>query len=138
MGLLSKIIKKEASPEVAARIRNSECGQACANAFCKFFVAGDAHFQWLMADSKNRGFSIIVNKYGVKLIWVPVPGHGERTEGLGFGASGYEDLPNKEYVVAFVQYLYDQITDACPGVIIKKIDDDALYIKLADNVKKGW
>lgn len=138
MSLLSKIIKKEASPEIVARIRNSECGQACANAFCKFFVAGDTHFQWLMVDSKNRGFSIIVNKYGVKLIWVPVPGHGEQTEGLGFGASGYEDLPNKEYVAAFVQYLYDRITNACPDVIVKKIDDDALYIKLADNVKKGW
>ena len=137
MGLMELFSKKGASPEVAARIRNSECGQSFANTFCKFFVAGDAHFQWLMVDSKNRGFTVKVYKYGVELIWVPVPGHGERTEGWSFGASGYEDLPNREYVTAFVQYLYDGIKNGCPDVIIKKLDD-SFYIKLADNVKKGW
>ena len=51
MGLMELFSKKGASPEVAARIRNSECGQSFANTFCKFFVAGDAHGLWWTAKT---------------------------------------------------------------------------------------
>ena len=146
MSLLSKIIKKEASPEIVARIRNSECGQACANTFCRIFSKGDSHVQWLMANSKKRMLTMKIMKDGVHLIQI------DRTQGRStdygydyevgreswsFGASGYEDLPNKEYVTAFVQYLYDRIENECPNVELSK-KDNYIYVTLADNVKKGW
>lgn len=142
MGLFGK---KEASPEIVERIRNSECGQLFASNFCKFLSAGDEYFQWLMANSKYRGIEIEVLTNGVRLVRFDTS-QGRPTEygydydvsreGWSFGAEGYEDLPNKEYVRAFQQFLFEQITDRCPDVTVKK--DKKLYIRLKDNVKKGW
>jgi len=35
----------KASPEIVARIRNSECGQLFANNICKFLSVGDPYYQ---------------------------------------------------------------------------------------------
>lgn len=144
MGLFGK---KEASPEIVARIRNSECGQVCAKTFCKIFSVGDPHIQWLMANSGKRMLTMKIRKDGIELIQIdrsqgrPAE-YGGYTyevgrEGWSFGGSGYQDLPNKEYLTAFVQYLYDQIKYECPKVNVSK-ENDYIYITLADNVKKAW
>lgn len=130
MGLFDKIIKKEASPEVVARIHNSECAQECVKTFCKIFSEGDSHLNWLMANSKKRMLTMKIMNDGVYLIQI------DRTQGRptdyggydysvgreswSFGASGYSDLPSKEYLTAFVQYLYVQIKNKCPDVELSK------------------
>lgn len=145
MGLLG-LFKKEASSEVVDRIRNSECGQRCADTFCRFFSAGDSHIQWLMENDKMRMLTMKILKDEVQLIYID-KSQGRPTEygydytagreNLRFGAWGYEDLPNKEYVTAFIQYLYDQIKNNCPVVEVSK-KDNYIYVTLAGNVKKGW
>ncbi len=146
MGLFGFFGKNEVSPEMVTRIRNSECGQLFAVNFCKFLSVGDPYYQWLMENSKYRGIKIEVLKNGVRLVRFDTS-QGQPTEygydydvsreGWSFGAEGYEDLPNKEYVQAFQQFLLEQITSKCPNVTVKN-GDKALYIKLADSVKKGW
>lgn len=57
-------------------------------------------------------------------------------KGWSFGASGYEDLPNSEYVCIFKEYLLETLRQNCPSIEI--ISGDNTYLKLAANAKKGW
>lgn len=146
MAFMSLFGKKEASPEVAVRIRNSKCGQVFADNFVKIFSKGDSHLQWLMANSRKRMLTMKILKEGVQLIQIDRSQGRSREYGWdyevgredwSFGASGYEDLPNKEYVTAFVQYLYDRVINECPDVEVSK-KDNYIYVTLADSAKKGW
>jgi len=146
MGLFGIFSENEVSPETVAHIRNSECGQLFANNFCKFLSVGDPYYQWLMGNSKYRGIKIEVFKNGVRLVRFDIS-QGRPTEygydydvsreGWNFGSVGYEDLPNKEYVQAFSQFLSEQITSKCPNVTVTR-NKTTLHIKLADSAKKGW
>lgn len=138
MGLFGN---KESYAEIESRIRNSEAAHLFANAFCNMLSQGDEHYGWLMANSKERMYKLEVFKNGVQLTSVEVNRNRLKAtgtydvdcEGWGFGASGYEDLPNSNYVYAFRSYLIEQIKANCPNITFT---DD--YIKLAETAKKGW
>lgn len=119
-------------------------GDGFAETFCKFFSGRNEHLLWLMTNSKERMFKIEVFKDGILLKQIEVSRarlkqtgtYDVDSEGWGFGASGYEDLPNSRYVSSFRQFLFGEIKDNCPAVIFT--DEVNGYLKLADNVKKSW
>lgn len=143
MGLFkSREEREQEAAEIEARIQNSECSQLFASAFCNFLNEGDEHFQWLMANSKERMYEIAVFKDGVQLKRIEVNqrrlketgSYDVDSEGWGFGASGFEDLPNGKFVSAFQSYLFNAIKRNCPHIKFVEYNK----IMLADNVKKGW
>lgn len=133
---------KESMEEITARVRNSECGQLFANAIAGFFTEGDAHYQWLMANSKERMYTLEVFKNGVRLKRVEVSRirlketgtYDVDSEVWGFGASGYSDLPNSRYVDALRNFIFESIKRSCPYIQI--VDNE--YIKLNPSAMKGW
>lgn len=144
MGLLSNLFggSSESREEVAQRIRNSECGQLFAEHFCAFFSPGGEQLQWLMANSKERMYKIDVFKNGVSLTQIEVNQRRLKatgtydvdSEGWSFGASGYADLPNSQYVSEFRSFLLSAIKENCPAITFT----DSNYIKLNEAIKKGW
>ena len=144
MGLLGGLFggSRESREEIEQRVQNSECGQLFAKYFCAFFNPGGEQLQWLMANSKERMYEIEVSKKGVSLKQIEVNRRRLKstgtydvdTEGWGFGASGYADLPNSRYVSAFRDFLFSTIKENCPAV--KFIDNEC--IMLNETVKKGW
>lgn len=134
--------KNREEMEIKERIQNSECTRIFVNAFCTFFNEGDEHYQWLLANSRERMYEFDVFRDGVVLKQVEVNrGRYKQTgtydvdsEGWGFGATGFDDLPNSKYVWEFKSVLLNAIKENCPNVVIT----DRKYIMLGDNAKKGW
>lgn len=106
------------------------------------FNAGGEEFQWLMENANERMVKLEFTKQGILLRKVEVNRHRLKetgtydveTTGLGFGASGYQDLPNGSFVSAFRSYIFDDMKINCPYITV---DADG-YVKLADNAKKKW
>lgn len=144
MGLLDSLFggSSESREEIAQRIQNSECGRLFAAHFCACFNPGGEQLQWLMANSKERMYKIDVFKNGVSLTQIEVNqrrlkatgSYEVDSEGWSFGASGYEDLPNSQYVSAFRSFLLSTMQENCSAITFT--DND--YIKLNEAVKKGW
>lgn len=143
MGLFkSKEERAQEAAEIEARIRNSDCAQLYARVICSFLNEGDEHYQWLMANSKERMYQIDIFKNGVALKKIEVNQRRYRetgtydvdSEGWGFGASGFEDLPNNSYLDAFKRYLLNEIKVNCPNIRFVEYNK----IMLAENVKRGW
>lgn len=143
MGLFkSREEKDREEMEIKERIRNSECTRIFVYAFSAFFNEGDEHYQWLLANSKERMYEFDVFRDGVILKQIEVNRdrykqtgtYDVASEGFGFGAAGFEDLPNSKYVWEFKWALLNAIKENCPNVVIT----DSKYIRLGDNVKKGW
>lgn len=88
---------KESMEEITNRVRSSECGRLFANAISTFFTEDDTHYHWLMANSKDRMYTLEVFKNGVRLGRVEVSRtrlketgtYDVDAESWGFGASGY-------------------------------------------------
>lgn len=137
MGLFGK---RESSEEIYQRISNSECADLFANVFKVILNEGDEHYQWLMQNSRERMFKLQVFREGVSIKYIEVSRsrlkqtgtYDVDEEGWGFGASGYQDLPNSSYVYEFKRYLIQQILSNCPNVSI--VDNE--YIKLKETAKK--
>lgn len=133
---------KESMEEITNRVRSSECGRLFANAISTFFTEDDTHYHWLMANSKDRMYTLEVFKNGVRLGRVEVSRtrlketgtYDVDAESWGFGASEYSDLPNSRYVDALRDFIFESIKNNCPNVQIV----DNKYIKLNPNVMKGW
>lgn len=146
MGLLSNLFggSSESREEIAQRIQNSECGQLFASHLCAMFNPGSSQLQWLMANSKERMYKLDVFKNGVSLTQIEVNQRRLKetgtydvdSEGWGFGASGYEDLPNSQYVSEFRSFLLSAMRENCPSITI--IFNGGDYIKLNEAAKKGW
>ena len=143
MGLFDSLFGGgEPQAEVEEKIKSSECGQLFANAFRQFFSPGGEQYQWLMANSKERMYRLEVFRNGVKLTQVEVNQFRYRKTGTydvdsqawSFGASGYADLPNGQYVNVFRSFLFQEIQANCPAIMIT----DNTYIKLNESAKKGW
>lgn len=141
MGLFGFGGTKESAEEIDARIRNSEAAHTFAMGFSKMLNEGDEHYQWLLANSKERMLKMEVFKNGIGITYVEVNRirlketgtYDVDKEAYTFGAAGYQDLPNSKYVYAFRRFLIDEITKNCPNVTFS---DD--YIKLKETAKKGW
>ena len=135
---------RESAEEIEARIRSSAAGQKFANAFCSMLSEGNEHYQWLMVNSKERMYRLNANKSGVQLQSVEVNyyrlketgTYDVNTETWGFGASGYEDLPNARYASALERYIIEQINSRCPN--ITTTFNDGWCIRLSETAKKGW
>ena len=143
MGLFrSREEREREAAEITERIRNSDCALLFARVICSFLNEGDEHYQWLMSNSKERMYQIDIFKDGVRLKRIEVNQRRLRetgtydvdTEGWGFGASGYEDLPNERYLAAFREYLLNEIKTKCPNIRFVEYNK----IMLANNVKHGW
>ena len=137
----SKEEKAREAAEIAERVRNSECTRMYINALCTFFNEGDEHYQWLLSNSKEHAYKLIVSKDGVLLQQMDFNHRRYKETGTytvsneryGFGASGFEDLPNSNYVYEFRKCLFEAITNKCHNV---KFAED--LILLSENAKKGW
>lgn len=143
MGLFGSLFgSSESYEEIEGKIYNSECGDLFATHFCKYFNAGDVHFQWLISNSKERMFKMEFYKEGVVLKQIEVSRRRLKETGTydvgsemwGFGASGYADLPNSQYVSVFRKFLLEQIEENCPDITVDNND----YIKIKETAKKGW
>lgn len=143
MGLLNNLFggSSESREEIAQKIQNSECGQRFAEHFCTLFSPGGEQLQWLMANSKDRMYRMEVFKNGVSLTQVEINQRRFKAtgtydvdrEGWSFGASGYADLPNSQYVNAFRSFLISTMQENCPSI---KFSDNNIFLNEA--IKKGW
>lgn len=143
MGLFrSSEDKAKEMAEIIERVENSECAAVFSRAICATFSEGGEYYQWLLANSKERHIKMDVYKDGVgfELIEVNHRRYKEtgtytvNTEGIGFGPSGYADLPNSKYKDVFERFLRDAIKENCPNVEFI----DYCRIKLKECAKKGW
>lgn len=134
----------ESADQIKEKIRNGEAGIAFANAICNMFSPGGNGYQWLMQNSKERHVQLSVSKSGVMLVFVEVNQYRYKQtgtydvdkKGFGFGASGYQDLPNSKYVNAFTLYLVEQLRTRCSGITCNNYS--GWIIKLEESAKKGW
>ncbi len=142
MGFISGLFGSgESREDIEQKIYSSEAGAVFSQYFCDAFNPGGDYYQWLIANSKERMYKIEFFKEGVQLTLVEVNRHRLKetgtynvdTTGVGFGASGYADLPNGQYVNVFRSFLISEIENNCPVTFV-----DGQYIKLNENVKKGW
>ena len=142
MGLFkSKEEKAEESKKITEAIRNSECANLFANVLCEMFNEGGDQYKWLLANSEERMVEISFAKNGVGLKQVEVNRirlketgtYDVSSQGFGFGASGYQDLPNSKYVWEFEFYIKEQMKKRCPNIYFTNN-----YIKLSNSAKKGW
>ena len=139
MGLFGN---KEPFGEVVARVENSDCAKLFSNVFCSFFNEGGDFLDWMMAKSKERMCKLVISKSGVlikrtevsRIRYKQTGTYDVDTNGWGFGPSGYQDLPNSDYVTAFKEFLTREIKENCP--YIKFVDYETIMI--ADNAKKSW
>ena len=138
MGLFGK---RESEEEIKVKIANSEMARVFANALCSRFQPDGEEYQWLRANIKERHCELAVDKEAVGIEKVEVNQQRYKQTGTysvdthwwGFGASGYENLPNGRYVSALREYLIMQIQQNCPDVAIGNNS-----IKLKSTVLKGW
>lgn len=134
----------ESADQIKEKIRNSEAGMVFANALCNMFSPGGNGYQWLMQNSKERFVRFDASKSGVTLVYVEVNRQRLKQtgtydvdkEGFGFGASGYQDLPNSKYVSVFKDFIVEQIKARCTD--INCFYSDGVVIKLEESAKKGW
>ena len=144
MGLFDSLLNRESEDEITYRVENGECAKLFRDIICEFFQEGNDRYAWLMANSEERMFKLEFFKNGVKMTHIEVNQTRFRKTGTfdvkvetwGFGASGYEDLPNGRYVYAFRRFILNGITERCPTVEIRDSNGD--YIALKRGVKKGW
>lgn len=123
-------------------VANSEVAALFAENICAMFNPGGEEYQWLMANSKERMVQLDFTKMGVLFTKIEVNQrrlketntYDVEKSGLGFGASGYQDLPNGKYVSAFRSFILNQIRTNCPNVTV----DTQNYVKLKETAKKGW
>lgn len=120
----------------------SEFAAKFAEYVCEMFNAGGEHFQWMMANSKERMFKLEFTKQGVLFKKIEVSRsrlketgtYDVASSGIGFGATGYQDLPNGKYVSAFRRYILEEVKKNCPYVTVDTND----YVKLSEDAKKSW
>ena len=125
-----------------AAIAQSEFAALFAQNVCQAFNPGGEHYQWMIANAKERMVKLDFTKQLVAFKKIEVNRHRLKENGtydvetsaIGFGASGYQDLPNSGYVSAFRSYIEAAIRENCPSVTI---DSDG-YIKVAPNAMKSW
>jgi len=121
---------------------NSEFAALFAQNICAMFSEGGDHFKWMIANSQERMVKLEFTAKGVLFRRIEVNRHRLKetgtydvdTSGLGFGASGYQDLPNGSYVASFRRYVLEEMKKNCPHVTV----DADNYVKLAATAKKSW
>ena len=142
MGLFDSLFGSgESREDIEKKIYNCEASAVFSLYFCAEFNPGGDYYQWLIANSKERMYKIQFLKEGVHLTLIEVNRlrlkqtgtYDVDTTGIGFGASGYADLPNGQYVSAFRSFLISEIENNCPVTFV-----DGQYIKLNESAKKGW
>ncbi len=144
MGLLDKLFgSSEPAENVWEIIENSECGQLFASHFIEALNPGGDDYQWLMQNSKERMIKPDFFKEGVRLTYVEVNPRRNRETGtydvdvraIGFGASGFADLPKSSYVHTFRSFILKSIEKNCPNI---ELISDGAYLKLKASALKGW
>ncbi len=126
------------------KIARSEVSLMFAEHICGLFSEGGDYYQWLMVNTKERHIRMDFTQRGVSCQKIEVNRHRlqetgtyvEDEEGFGFGASGYQDLPNGKYVQAFRRYILKELTTRFPYIIINNADCDC--IKISESAKKSW
>ncbi len=136
--------QRETMPQKPAEelMANSEVAALFAKDICAKFNPGGEEYQWLMTNSKERMVELDFAKEGVLFKKIEVNQRRLKETGtyevekliLGFGVSGYQDLPNGKYVSSFRSYILNRIRTDCPNVTV----DTQNYVKLKETAKKGW
>lgn len=123
-------------------IAQSEVASLFATTICSAFNAGGEYFQWMIANSKERMVKLEFTKQGILIQRVEVNRNRLKetgtynvdSSGIGFGASGYQDLPNGKAVSAFRNYILEEINQNCPYATASTDG----YVKLDESAKKSW
>ncbi|MBQ6543763.1 MAG: hypothetical protein IJL77_05180 [Clostridia bacterium] len=143
MGLFkSKEEKAEEARQIKETIRNSECAHLFADALCGMFSEGGDQYKWLIANSKERMCQLFFSKEGVSIKRIEVNRirlketgtYDVDSQGWGFGASGFQDLPNSKYVWEFEWFVKEKIKECCPNIELR----EGNYVALKESAKKGW
>lgn len=140
MGLFNKA-PKESDEEIRARISNNPVARTIANHFVSSFYEDGEYLNWLKANYKRRAIQFKCYKTGVLIEFLDFSIRTKDNNGtyvvnkqaISFNGLGAEDLPNNGYVTFLSKYLNDAINENCPLV-----KNNGSFLKLADNVMKGW
>lgn len=126
------------------KIAQSEVSLMFAEHICGLFREDGDYYRWLMVNTKERHIRMDFTRQGVHCQKIEVNRYRlqekgtyvEDEDGFGFGASGYQDLPNGKYVQAFRRYILKALTTRFPYLVINNADCDC--IKISESAKKSW
>ena len=136
---LSENGQQTQTPEI--KMEESKVAVLFAEVICTKFSQGGEFFQWMIMNSKERMVKLDFSTKGVLFTKIEVNRQRvkdtgtydvEKT-GLGFGASGYQDLQSR-HVYDFQRFIISEIKEKCPNVSV----DENNYVKLLEIAKKSW
>lgn len=155
MGLFSRNKEnyQERIASILARLEKNECAQLFSEHICSLFSPNTECLRWLL-DAERHHFEIEVETQGVTLVECDFTRQAmnDFKEGLiascksdyaswGFGASGYQDLPDHDWAVAFKEYLLDEVRKNCRTIEVGNgglISVSKEHIQELENAKKSW
>lgn len=133
---------KESYQEIYTRIKSSEAGEVFLKHFINELSPGEEWYSYLIADAAKRNVFLSFEKKGVIVEFLNFRLRGstytEKSSEIGFGASGYADLPNSDYVMAFYNFIKDSLALECPHLTVKSGNGWQIVIGINESAKKGW
>jgi len=139
MGLFNRQ-PKESFEEIQNRVNNSEASKAFLNEFINHLNIGSDWCNFLLGNSKKRSVFLKVEKRGIVVEFLDFSNRNNYTvdkKVYGFGASGFTDLPNFNYVIALEKYLVAELEKSCPHLEVR-LSDSSIVIKFKENTKTSW
>lgn len=141
MGLFSKK-PKETPEEIRSKIENSETSKVFLSLLTEMLSPGKEWYQYLISDTRNNRISLKFYKKGINIEFLNMSrSYFKNNEtytvdktGIGFGSSGYADLPNSSYVYPFEKFIIDGLKNNCPFLEI----NSGNFISMKETEKKGW
>ncbi len=127
--------------EIKEKVVNSTCTAAFTHQLIHAFSPEGEQYQWMLANRKERYYSIDFNQTGVLLTWIEVNRRNKDNayvvdrNGWGFGATGYADLPNRKYVDEFKAHIISKMKQSCPNVEFFNNDN---CIRLKESAFVQW
>lgn len=136
---------KETTDEIKSRIENAEASKVFLEHFVTRFSPDGDLYKYLIADTRDRSIFIKVVKQGVSIQYMNFSRSFYKanntytvdSEGIGFGASGYADLPNSSYVYEFERFLLSNLESLCPHLKISNSGSE-IVVHLKETAKVGW
>ncbi len=139
MGLFNRQ-PKESFEEIQNRVNNSEASAAFLDEFIHYLNIGSDWCSFLLGNSKQRSVFIKVEKRGIIVEFLDFSNRNNYTVDkkiYGFGASGFTDLPNLNYVIALEKYLVAELEKSCPHLEVRH-PNSSIVIKFKENAKTSW
>lgn len=149
MGFFSELFvgtntPKESLAEIQYKINTSPTSEKFRDFLLQNLSQGSEWCDYLLEDTKHHSIFIKFSKQGISVRFMnfhPRFYKANNTytyaqKGIGFSASGFTDLPNSNYVLAFESYIVKSLQENCVHLNIRT--DDSVIIEYKESAKKGW